>query len=95
MAENDKEVRGHNNIITKWWITVLFYIVYVILLLGSVMNIIFLTRFGEIFKSRVLKRFGFLNIMCKILVWISIIAMPLGLGYIFTKFYVYGHDNLF
>lgn len=84
-----------NDIETETYIIIIFYTLVSIFLIGTIFNIIFLTKWGDSLRIRVLKRFKFFYFLILILVWLSIFFFSSSSIYIFSKLYYQKSKKLF
>lgn len=93
--DNNYNTTSSNNIESSWWCIILFYTISSILLIGCFINLILVSKFGESFNYYILKRHVIINVIIKILLWVSIFYFPIVAFYLFTQFYVYKNIDLF
>lgn len=84
-----------NNINTEFIWVFFVYLLTAIFLVGAILNIIFLTKKGEAFKIKFLKKFKFIYIISLILVWGAVFYFPISSIYFFSQFYYNKKKNMF
>lgn len=84
-----------NNLTTEFYVILLFYIISSILVIGVLINIIFLTRWGNNLRITFLKKFAIIYILSKILLWMSVFYFPIVSFYLFTRYYVQKYKTLY
>lgn len=84
-----------NNIETEFLWVFLVYMFTAIFLIGVILNIIFLTKRGEAFKIKFLKKFKFLYVISLILVWGAVFYFPISSIYFFSQFYYNKKKTIF
>lgn len=84
-----------NNINTEFIWVFFVYLLTAIFLIGAILNIIFLTKKGEAFKIKFLKKFKFIYVISLILVWGAVLYFPISSIYFFSQFYYNKKKNMF
>lgn len=84
-----------NNVNSNFLITILFYVISSILLIGVVINLISMTQYGLTFKHNFLNSFSIIKWISNILVWLSVIYFPVVAFYLFTVLYKNQSKELF
>lgn len=84
-----------NNIESEFIWIFLVYFLTAIFLVGVFLNIIFLTKPGEAFKIKFLKKFKIIYIISLILVWGAVFYFPISSIYFFSQFYYNKKKTMF
>lgn len=84
-----------NNINTDFFYIIIFYIIVSVIGLGSIINLIYLSKWGQRIKIKYIKQSPLLNFIVNIILYLSIIGFPAISIYIFTQLYYYKSINLF
>lgn len=84
-----------NNIVSEFMYILIFYIVSSILCIGVLLNLIFLSKWGQSFRIKFIKSSYIINFLSNLLVYLSIIFFPSAAIYIFTQLYYYKSIKLF
>lgn len=90
MAQTDT-----NNINTEFIYVLIFYIIVSVLGLGTIINLIYMSKWGQRFRIKYIKSSWFLNFLFNCLVFLSIIGFPTMAIYVFTQLYYYKSIKLF
>lgn len=84
-----------NNINTDFFYIIIFYIIVSVLGLGSIINLIYMSKWGQRIRIKYIKQSPILNFIVNILLYLSIIGFPTISIYIFTQLYYHKSINLF
>jgi hypothetical protein len=84
-----------NNINTEFIYIVIFYILVSVLGIGTLINLIYTSKWGQRLRIKYISQSYILNIFVNILLYLSIIGFPTIAIYVFTQLYYYKAINLF
>lgn len=84
-----------NNIVSEFMYILIFYIISSILCIGVILNIIYISKWGQSFRIKFIKSNYIINLISNLLVYLSIIFFPSAAIYIFTELYYYKATKLF
>lgn len=84
-----------NNIVSEFMYILIFYIISSILCIGVILNIIYISKWGQSFRIKIIKSNYIINLISNLLVYLSIIFFPSAAIYIFTQLYYFKAIKLF
>lgn len=84
-----------NNINVDFLYIIIFYLIVSILGIGTILNIIYMSKWGQRIRIKYIKQSPILNFIANLLVYLSILGFPTIAIYIFTQLYYYRAIKLF
>lgn len=73
----------------------IFYIIVSVLGLGTLLNLLYMSKWGQRIRIKYIKQSAVINLIAYLLIYLSILGFPTIAIYIFTQLYYYKSSKIF